>query len=358
MSIRGTFVLVCGTSSVVSSGVVLLLMSNVLATRAAIPPTWFNLILVSFIGFAVSVTCAYLVAQRIRRRLYDIEEAAALIASGRLHHRVEIGHDGDEIGQLASQFNVMGETIEQQVGLLQQFADENQRLVAETERAAAIEERQRLARELHDSVSQQLFAIAMLSASAERLRAQNAAGLGATLTQVSELATAAQREMRALLLHLRPIELAGRNLIPAMESFLKAVQERHGITCVLDAEVEGEFGSAVEENLFRILQEAVANVLKHAEATIIQVMLRQDGHMVTLQVMDDGIGITLSELDDARDSYGLAAMRERAAVVGGRFQVWRRDPGTSVLVQIPVVHHSKPGPASNIRMIETEESDK
>ncbi len=282
-----------------------------------------------------SLWIGYTVVQPLRRRLYELEEAASLIASGRLQHRVPTMGDADELGRVAEQFNQMGDQIERQVRALQQLAEENRTLAAEAEQAAALHERQRLARELHDSVSQQLFALTMLAGSAQRQYENNHPALAQTLQQLAELANAAQREMRALLLQLRPVELEGRSLKDAAAAFLSAVEERHQLQCQLEYRIDQPLGAHIEEEVFRILQEAIANVLKHAEASQIQVRVAMENRLLHLTVLDNGKGI-----DETRDiqsgSFGIRAMHERARALGGRCNVFRRDRGTAVEVHIPI----------------------
>jgi NarL family two-component system sensor histidine kinase LiaS len=247
--------------------------------------------------------------------------------------------NGDEIDQLGHQFNEMGEKLQAQVKILQNLAEENKTLAAESERGAVLDERQRLARELHDSVSQQLFALTMLSAAAQRYFTNQSPRLEETLNQMNNLANAAQREMRALLLHLRPVELDGRSLKEACEGFLTAVQERHGFDLSFDYTLSDTLPPVIEQQLFRVLQEAAANVLKHAQATAIKVTVGGDETSVHMTVLDNGIGIE-NEDHVGENSYGIQSMRERAAALGGTFDVWQRTQGTAVRVAIPRISQS------------------
>lgn len=276
----------------------------------------------------------YRLSQMFRRRLLEIEEAAVLMAGGRLQHRVARFGERDEIDQVAEEFNRMGEQLEHQVALLQQLAEENRALAHDAERVATLEERQRLARELHDSVSQDLFAIMMLAETAIRRFETGSSKLPATLAQIADLANRGQREMRALLLHLRPVELDGRSFQEAAEGFLRAVEERHDLRASFHFRVEGNLPLTVEEQLFRILQEAVSNVLKHAKATQVGVQVAERTASYELEVYDDGVGLSETSLT-ASDTYGMKAMRERAARLGGRMEILPRDPGTIVRVIIP-----------------------
>lgn len=282
----------------------------------------------------LALYAGYILAQPLARRLYNIEEAATLIAGGRLHHRISSVGEKDEVDHLAQEFNRMGERIEQQVTLLQQLAEENRLLLQSAERAATMEERQRVARDLHDSVSQELFSLTLLAAAGKNQLVSNSPKLGSTIEQIEHLASQAQREMRALLLHLRPIDLEGRSFSEASERFLQGVAERHGLQWVYRHEGQSALTMAVEEQLFRVLQEAVANVLKHAEANHITVLLSEQASLYELSISDDGCGFLPAE-SIHRDAYGLYAMHERVRLLGGRLEILQRNPGTTVKVVIP-----------------------
>lgn len=335
MNLRFASILLTGLTSVLTAVMVLGVCVFLLKLPVHVYDAGWLLLTVA-LSLMISIWMGYRFIQPVRRRLYEIEEMAALMAAGRLHYRVAtLGTGDDEIEQLAVQFNQMANQIENQVRMLQALAEENQRLAGDAQRAAALDERQRLARELHDSVSQQLFAIAMLSAAAERHAAARSPALSGTLAQLQGLAEAAQREMRGLLLHLRPVELAGRALAEAARAFLDGIEERHQLQTSLQFEVNIELGPAIEEQLFRVLQEAVANVLKHAQATQVQVLLAVEDGNVVLTITDNGIGIDTT-VEAGHDSYGLHSMQERTQAVGGHFEIWRRNQGTAVRVQVPI----------------------
>lgn len=303
---------------------------------------WFHLLNSAVALMVLILACAVVgfvsglaLVQPLLRRLYGLEEAAVLMGAGRLQHRIDTATESDEVSRIAHQFNRMAEQIEEQVKALRQLAEENRTLAAEAEQFATLNERQRLARELHDSVSQQLFALSMLASSSVSLFDHDAPSLRNTLVQMAEIATAAQREMRALLLHLRPTDLEGRSFEQATRAFLQAIEERHQVHCTFEQKTETVVESAVEEQLFRVMQEAVANVLKHAEASTVRVVWESSGSVASLSILDDGIGI--AEVEQAGDSYGIKTMKERAAALGGRCNVWRRARGTAVEIQIPIL---------------------
>lgn len=339
MSIRTAFLLL----ALMTSGVTLVATAVLIFVGASVPVTVgliVKLLVLLVVLMILAIILGYVLAQPQRRRLYEIEEAASLLAAGRLTHRVTVMGHGDEIDSLGMRFNEMGAKLQEQVKMLQDLAAENQQLADESERSLVLEERQRLARELHDSVSQQLFALTMLSATALRYHQKASPQLEITLEQINQLASAAQREMRALLLHLRPVELAGRSLEEACEAFLAAMEDRHHLTVDFSCNLAHQsISDAVEEQLFRILQEAVANVVKHAQAEQLTITITSAGSQIELTVLDDGVGI--GELAEKDDSYGIKSMRERAAALGGTVDVWARSKGTGVRVSIPIFHREE-----------------
>ncbi|SHJ76002.1 two-component system, NarL family, sensor histidine kinase LiaS [Alicyclobacillus tolerans] len=294
-----------------------------------------------FIALIVlSLMLSYLFARGYRIRMGDIEEAAILLAVGRLQHRIQIFNQQDEIDRLAIAFNRMSEILQQQVSQLQTLVAENQQLLKKAELAAADAERQRLARELHDSVSQQLFSLSLLAESA-LVEAKHDA-LKSLLQQMADLARQTQRELRSLLLHLRPLPLANQSLEEAAEQFLDSVSKRHHIQVHQSFHVHGSMPEWMEQELFRILQEAVSNALKHADATEIRVQCIEQEAAYTFSISDNGNGLpflALNPIDESTkisaDHYGLLSMQERAERMGGRIDWIEQQPGLTVQVTIP-----------------------
>jgi signal transduction histidine kinase len=227
-------------------------------------------------------------------------------------------------GQLAMAFA-------QQVG----SALENARLFEEAQGKAVLEERQRLARELHDSVSQVLYSIALNAASAAALRTRDPERAAALEHDVHELARLGLAEMRALIFELRPESLEREGLVSALHKQADATRARHGIAVAVDVVEEPEVTLATKEALYRIAQEALQNVAKHAHAQNVELALKQNGSEVILRIRDDGRGF------DADRSFpghlGLYSMRERTAVVGGALHI-QSSPGqgTSVEARVPL----------------------
>ena len=305
----------------------------VLGYWQARPPVAF-LALALAAGAAVGAVAGYRVTWDLKRRLRPLTQGVAIFAAGGLRHRIDAEGD-DEVAALAHAINAMAERHGQQVDALQRMAEERTRLSGQAARAAVLEERQRLARDLHDAVSQAIFSIAMTTAAARRLIAQDPERAAARMAEAESLATVAQREMRALLLELRPVELAGRPLGEALSQFLAELGTRHEMRTAFVAEGDGSaLGPALEDGLFRIAQEAVVNAVRHASPTRIEARLSVDSRWATLAVRDDGRGFD-PEAAPPDAHYGLRSMRERAQELGGSLEV-RSAPGRGTYVEVRV----------------------
>jgi len=211
---------------------------------------------------------------------------------------------------------------------------ENARLQMRARDLAALEERQRLARELHDSVSQALYGIALGARTARTLLDRDPAQAVAPLDYVLQLAGAGLAEMRALIFELRPESLASEGLVAALEKQAASVRARYGIA--VDA-VTGEEPAApytVKEALYRIAQEALHNTVKHARARRVEVRLQRHAAGLALEVCDDGVGF---DPDGAFPGHlGLHTMRERAVRLSGTLDVASAvGDGTRIRVEIP-----------------------
>jgi signal transduction histidine kinase len=203
---------------------------------------------------------------------------------------------------------------------------------------AALSERARLARELHDSVSQALFAAAMHARSAEKQLTRSSADdpkLATDLEALRELTSAAQAEMRALIFEMRPESLATEGLVSALARHGAAVQARIGLPVTVTGPRERlRIGAAAEEHLYRIALEALNNAVKHAHATTISISVVDLGDVVELVVSDDGTGFDTT--CESPGHLGLQTMRERAADAGGSLEVSVRvGVGTAVRCAVP-----------------------
>jgi PAS domain S-box-containing protein len=200
---------------------------------------------------------------------------------------------------------------------------------------AAGRERAHLARELHDSVTQALFSMTLTAGAARRLAEQHQPGVEAKLDELGELTREALTEMRSLLFELRPGNLADAGLVAALRDHVAAVQSRAGLITRFYADPDlGRLGPAIENALYRIAQEAIHNVVKHAGAREVDVRLTRHATNVALEVRDDGVGF---DAGAPTDGLGLPGMAARAERVGGSLAVDTvPGRGTVVTVVLPV----------------------
>ncbi|NJP36746.1 sensor histidine kinase [Alkalicoccus luteus] len=230
------------------------------------------------------------------------------------------------------------EQVARQTQHARQIAAEKADVREQSLQEVVIQERTRLARELHDSVSQQLFAASMLTAAINET-AELDEKTADQFRLVENMINQSQLEMRALLLHLRPAALKGRSLIDGMDELLAELQQKVPLDIVVSLE-EVALDKGSEDHLFRILQEAVSNCLRHAEATRLKVFLLNRDEKAILQVIDNGKGFEAGK--DAFGSYGLSTMKERAEEIGGRFRIISvPGEGTKVDVQLPLWKEEK-----------------
>lgn len=197
-------------------------------------------------------------------------------------------------------------------------------------------ERKRIARDLHDTVSQELFATSMiLSGLASSLANLEPATLQEQLILVKDMIESAQRDLRILLLHLRPSELEGKTLIEGFEVILREVSDKSTIQVHFQHEVE-ELPKLIEEHLFRIAQEIISNTLRHAKAKHLDVYLIQKETELQLKMADDGIGF--QQDGEGELSYGLQNIRERVEDMAGTVQIRTApDKGVAIDIRIPLL---------------------
>ncbi len=213
------------------------------------------------------------------------------------------------------------------------LAIENARLRTQASQVAVVAERERLARELHDSVTQSLYSLTLLAEASQRLVGTGDLEPVREYTgRLGEIAQQALREMRLLVYQLRPLVLKREGLVGALQQRLDAVEKRAGVDARLLAPGSIELPEEVEEGLYRIAQEALNNALKHAAPTSVTVRIQADGGRVTLEVSDDGRGVNPEEARD-KGGMGLVNMRERAERLGASFGL-SSSPGEGTMVRV------------------------
>ena len=260
---------------------------------------------------------------------------------------VPLGTMGQMIGALHVYYLPHDEPADEELRFLKAFADqiavavENATLLAEGRQNAALLERQRLARELHDSVSQALFSMTLHARAAELAMAKQGIDgngpLGRAVAQLRELTQGALAEMRALIFELRPGALAEEGLISAVRKQAAAIAAREGLPIVVVDETEErpDLDEGAEEHLYRIVVEALHNTVKHADAQRVTVTFGRTESELTIVVEDDGCGFDPTAAFPGH--MGLGTMRERAARMGADLRIVSgAGAGTRVMVTGPI----------------------
>ncbi len=214
----------------------------------------------------------------------------------------------------------------------------NARLYERSRELSIMAERNRIARELHDAVTQKLFSLRLTADAAATLLERDPARAAAELDTVRRLAAEATGELRAVVVGLRPVDLAGDGLATALRKQTDLLDRVHDASVTFHGCRAVVIDPARQEAAYRIAQEALHNALRHGSPTSVRISLSEEDGGVALEITDDGAGfdVDADRNDHAADRLGLASMRERAHAVGGRLTVTsRQGRGTTVRLVVP-----------------------
>ena len=244
---------------------------------------------------------------------------------------------GKEVVQVSdSDLNASFKSLSGKLNLLTEALQkaENHSLAQEEE--IIEQERKRIARDLHDTVSQELFAAHMiLSGISQQALKLDREKMQIQLQSVTAILETAQKDLRVLLLHLRPVELEQKSLIEGIQILLKELEDKSDLKVAFKQNVT-KLPKKIEEHIFRILQELISNTLRHAQASCLDVYLYQTDFELQLKVVDNGIGFQLGSLDDL--SYGLRNIKERVEDMAGTVQLLTAPKqGLAVDIRIPLL---------------------
>jgi two-component system, NarL family, sensor histidine kinase LiaS len=256
----------------------------------------------------------FLTAWGLTRRLQRLARAAQAWSRGDFSVAVK-DRSKDEIGQLSRELNQMAAQLE---GLIQTRQE-----------LATLEARNRFARDLHDSVKQQVFATSFQVAAARALVEDDPKAAEAHLEQAEELVRQAQRELNVLIQEMRPAALEGKGLPAALRDYVDNWSRRAEIPAEVHVRGEREVPLEVEQAFFRVAQEALANVARHSGAANAEVDLIYAPDSLTLRVADDGLGFDPAK--DPGEGFGLQSMHERLESLGGHVEV-ESAPGKGTTV--------------------------
>jgi signal transduction histidine kinase len=204
---------------------------------------------------------------------------------------------------------------------------------AQLEELAVMHERSRLARELHDSVTQTVFSMTLAVQAAQVLLAKDVSRVAAQLDRVVELARNASREIQTIVKQLRPASIAEQGLAAALRDYLAERQARDGLSAQLEVQGEARWPENVTLGLYRIVQEAVNNVIKHAGTREVTIKLNACDQPASVEVIDHGTGFVLNELSPQRGHLGLTSMAERAREFGWSMTI-ESQPGQGTRVKV------------------------
>ena len=272
------------------------------------------LLLVSgIIGFLFG----FLSARSITRRLDLVTKIAKQWGQGDFSARIN-EKQIDEVGQLTHD--------------LDQMANSFEKLLHSKEQLAMLEERNRLARDLHDSVKQQLFAVNMTLASVKALWTKNRDQAYERLEVSRKLSQQAQDELSDLIRTLRPLELTEDPLMVAIQKYLEDWKRQTHIVAVLEQDGEGRLPAETEQSIYRIFQEALSNIARHSNATAISLSFSFTDDKMEIVIHDNGSGF---DIRDVKRGIGLNSMKERAENCGGYFELNSSKNGTKIKISIP-----------------------
>jgi signal transduction histidine kinase len=218
---------------------------------------------------------------------------------------------------------------------LQTAHQQLQLYTAQAEELAVVQERNRLARNLHDSVTQTIFTMTLTAEVARILFNRDPVQAKPQLDRLQELAKSALGEMRSLLLELRPTALVTLGLIPALRRHIAMLERQYGLIVVLRVRGEPSLPDEQAQRLFWVIQEALNNVVKHARVDKASVTLQFEGSRTYVQIEDGGRGFEPEAIEADGKSMGLSSMRERVEMMGGTLTLDSRPgEGTCVTVEV------------------------
>lgn len=254
-------------------------------------------------------------------------------AKGRIYGVISVLVDPDT--RLSQDDIALLTSIADQIGI----AVENARLYEQSKQLAVSEDRRRLARDLHDSVTQSLYSLTLFAEAGQRLlRTGDLERVDKYLERLNKTAQDALREMRLLLYELRPLAFESGKLVDTLQQRLDAVERRSGMSAHLITQSLPPLSTKVQDGLYHIILEALNNTLKHSRSSVVTVALSERDSGIELTVSDNGVGFTY-QTDQISGGMGLSNMRERAEELGGTFSIDSSpNNGTRVCAFIPIEH--------------------
>ncbi|WP_347297404.1 sensor histidine kinase [Dolosigranulum savutiense] len=298
-------------------------------------------LVVYLLGFTLVLAMLFMIGLTLieRIRMRKIEQSLRALNQGRYNDKVleKIVAQAKPVYITKQLDSLILQLCEKLTLMSRQVLSSNEEklmLEEETKEEILEKERHRIARELHDSVSQQLFASSMMLSALNQQTENIPDAIQKQLQTIESITNESQLEMRALLLHLRPVKLNEKTLKQGIEQLLKELSTK--VNMAISYEIEDvSLPVSVEDNLFRVIQELLSNVLRHSKASEVEVYLKKTGQQIQLRIIDDGVGFDMK--NQKSGNYGLQNIRERINGLGGHVKLISfKQQGTSVEIIIPI----------------------
>lgn len=303
-----------------------------------------HIVIILMLVTPISSVIAIVISRRIPRRLKRALEISRAWLRGNFSLRIN-DRVGDDLGRISKQMDLIAEHIEEDEEDLEALRESNSKLTDQVRALAVVEERNRLARELHDSVKQHLFSLAM-TASAIRTRIEMEPGkisedLAEMAREIETAAQTAQRETTRLIEDLRPGSLEEQGLSQALNDYTLLFGAQEHILVYLDVQCNDKLlPPSTTEALYRITQEALHNVAHHAHASRVDISLHCSARRVSLTIDDNGIGFDTAA---SRQGLGIANMQERLMSIGGKLSLRSElSIGTTVIAEVGIATDEAP----------------
>jgi len=294
------------------------------ALREIIPIMGISFLVFTSIAGVLGMVYGSFAARGLSTRLNRLSEGTYAWRQGDFTQLVE-DTSGDEIGQLAYNLNQMARQ-------LQHLLDTRTQLMV-------VEERNRLARDLHDSAKQQAFAAAAQISAARKLMPQNPEAGQACIEEAEHLIDDLRNELTNLIKELRPAALRDKGLASSVREFAEDWSRQNVIELRVNTQHERGLPLDIEQMIFRIIQEALSNVARHSQAKSAGVLLAYDKHSISCTISDDGVGF---DLKDTSGGFGIRSMQERAKALGSAITLdTAPDKGTQISFTVTLENPDK-----------------
>lgn len=300
----------------------------------------FQLLSITLVMVAVGLAAAFFLTWVLTRPILYLVDATHAVAQGHYDRRVPRWAN-DELGDLATAFNSMIEAL----GRAEEERRERERLREQYINgviAAQENERQRIARELHDGTSQSLTSL--LVGLQNLKQARNEEEMRCRADELRDVVSKTLAEVHNIAWELRPSVLDDLGLVSALEHYVEDYRKRYDLAVVLVVTgLDGRLPSDLETTIYRIVQEGLTNVARHAKASSVNVILNQRGDHLRVIIEDDGRGFDLESVQHRAKSLGLKGIRERTALLGGSLSIESRPgKGTTLFIEVPAPPVNEP----------------